>query len=60
MTSRLKYRILDYKIFSETGRKVFKVGREAEMERLIIEELKIVEDIHHTLNLYERWGCNGF
>ena len=32
---------------------MLKEGGKAEMERLKIEELKIVEDIHHTLNLYD-------
>ena len=44
---------LDYKILNETGRKVLKEGGKAEMGSKEIEELKILEDINHTLNLYD-------
>ena len=44
---------LDYKILNETGREVLKEGGKAEMGSKEIEELKILEDINHTLNLYD-------
>ena len=43
---------LDYKILNETGRKVLKEARGVEMGSKEI-ELKILEDINHTLNLYD-------
>ena len=46
---------LDYKIFDSTGEKVIKNVEQFEMEelkKLKIEEQVIVEDIKHTLSLY--------
>ena len=52
MNTRSKSR-LDYKILHETGRKIVKEGGKAEMGSKEIEELKILEDIEHTLKLYD-------
>ena len=46
---------LDYKIFDSTGEKVIKNIEQVEMEdlkKLKFEEQVIVEDINHTLSLY--------
>ena len=52
MFTRSKDR-LDYKILHETGRKIVKEGGEADMGSKEIEELKLREDIDHTLKLYD-------
>ena len=43
---------LDYKIYHETGRKQFKVGRENNIKMDPLEELKIRGDIEYSLNIY--------
>ena len=55
MNTRKKDR-LDYKILQETGRKVVIPRREnvvmKMVEQEVLEQLKIVEDVSHSLNVY--------
>ena len=52
MTSRSKRRI-DYSVFHKTGRKVDKEGGRGKMADLEVQELQVVGDIKHSLELYD-------
>ena len=59
MTSREKVRFC-YKTYHTTGEKVVREGKvDMELNRVVIEECKIMEDVVHSLDLYELMGLES-